>query len=159
MDPESIAGMISEDPDVPQEAIMKFSGKYRFLSNFYPAEVVYENYRYPTIEHAFQAAKTLNQGERKIIRQSEKPGQAKRLGRKVELRRDWDQIKLQVMEDLNRQKYARYPELAAKLIATGDAELQEGNTWGDRFWGVDLKTGEGENHLGKILMRIRGELK
>lgn len=158
--PQEISIMITEDPDVPAVPIIeKFRGKYRFLSNFWPAVVALDQYQYPTVEHAYQAAKTLDQAMRRKIRQTEKPGQTKKLGRKVEMRPDWEQIKLQVMEDLVRQKFTRHPELGAQLIATGDAEIQEGNTWGDRFWGVDAKTGEGENHLGRILMKIRDELR
>ena len=144
---------------MPQEPIKKFIGKNRFLSNFWPGEVVYEKYRYPSVEHAYQAAKTTDQAARRAIRFAEKPGQAKKLGKKVDMRPDWDQIKLQVMEDLTRQKYTRNPELKAKLLATGDAELQEGNTWNDTFWGINVKTGEGENNLGKILMKVRDELR
>lgn len=159
VDPKHIARLISEDPDMPQEPIKKFMGKNRFLSNFWPGEVVYEKHRYPSVEHAYQAAKTLDKAAQRAIRFAEKPGQAKKLGKKVEMRPDWDQIKLQVMEDLTRQKYNRNPELKAKLLATGDADLQEGNTWNDTFWGINVKTGEGENNLGKILMKVRDELR
>lgn len=85
--------------------------------------------------------------------------ESKRLGRKVDLRTDWDLVKLDVMRRVVRAKFEQHPNLAQYLIDTGDAELIEGNTWHDVYWGVDLKTDEGENHLGKILMALRQEFR
>ena len=87
------------------------------------------------------------------------PNCAKRLGRQVELRSDWETVKYDVMYQVCMAKFQQNPELLRKLVRTGDAELIEGNTWGDRVWGVDLYRGVGENHLGKILMKIREELR
>lgn len=138
--------------------VSQFKGSYRFLSNFWPAKVRYEGVDYPTVEHAYQAAKTLDLEVRKQFAGLEPPSGAKRLGRKLEIRPDWDRIKLLVMEDLVRQKF-QHPELRDLLLATESRELQEGNTWGDRFWGIFPPViGYGENHLGKILMRVRAEL-
>jgi len=139
------------------EVIDSFRDKYRFLSNFYTAEVVFDGARYPSVEHAYQAAKTLNYDERDQIRVATTAGIAKKLGRKVTMRKDWEEIKLAVMRDLVWQKFERHPENARKLLDTGDATLIEGNWWGDKFWGVC--DGEGENHLGKILMNIREDLR
>lgn len=142
--------------------IDSFEGETRWASNFWPAPVTYEDLTYPTVEHAFQAAKTLDKEERMMICCLPTPGQAKRAGGrragKIHLRADWEHIKLQVMEDLVRQKFTRYPVLAAKLLATGDRKLIEGNNWGDDFWGVP-KGKPGKNHLGLILMKVRQELK
>lgn len=85
--------------------------------------------------------------------------ESKRLGRKVDLRTDWDLVKLDVMRRVVRAKFEQHPNLAQYLLDTGDAELIEGNTWHDVYWGVDLKTDEGENHLGKILMALRQEFR
>ena len=85
--------------------------------------------------------------------------EAKRLGRHVQLRPDWENVKLPIMEEIVRAKFTQHPELAARLLATGDALLVEGTTWGDTCWGIDLTTGEGENRLGQILMQIRAELR
>jgi len=136
--------------------IKSFTGEYRFLSNFYPAVVVLDGKEYPTVEHAYQAAKTADEAEREKIRLAASPVQAKRLGKVVSLRSDWDAVKLQIMEDLLRQKFS-IPHLKDKLLSTGDKELVEGNWWGDTFWGV--YEGEGENHLGRLLMKIRDELR
>ena len=84
---------------------------------------------------------------------------AKRLGRQVELRSGWEEIKTELMLEIVRAKFTQNPVLAARLLATGARKLVEGNTWKDVFWGVDLRTGEGENHLGQILMQVREELK
>lgn len=135
--------------------IVSFAGSYRFLSNFFPAPVMFEDHEYPTVEHAFQAAKTTSEKERRAIRSQSTPGRAKAHGRKVELREDWERVKLDIMYQLVRFKFETNPELCAKLLAT-KGQLVEGNYWHDTFWGVC--EGEGHNHLGKILMRVRDEL-
>lgn len=132
--------------------IGKFSGKNRWLSNFWPAEVELDGMLYSSVEHAYQAAKTLNMEDRALF-QGITAGVEKSLGKKLVVRDDWNEVKIAVMTHLNLQKYQNHPELAANLIATGDQQLVEGNTWGDVFWGVC--NGVGENHLGKILMEIR----
>jgi len=137
--------------------IASFSGEYQFLSNFWDATVSLEGESYRSTESAFQAAKTLNPDERKEIRMELTPGRAKRLGRRVQLRPDWDRIKDDVMLELVRQKFTRHPDLAARLLATGHATLIEGNTWRDTYWGVC--DGAGQNKLGQILMKVRGELR
>lgn len=137
--------------------ILGFNKEYRFLSNFYPATVEYDGLEYSSTEHAYQAAKTEDAGQRRRIRESQKPGDAKRLGKQVKMRTDWEQIKVGVMKDLVRQKFTKHKELKEKLLATGDAHLEETNTWNDTFWGVCK--GKGQNHLGKILMEVRDELK
>jgi ribA/ribD-fused uncharacterized protein len=133
--------------------IDSFKGEYRWLSNFYLAEVVLDGFVYPSSEHAYQAAKTLNLEERRAIL-SMSVSEAKKAGRKVTMRSDWEDIKLDVMLRLLRQKFA-HPELRSKLLATGDAELVEGNWWNDTFWGVCR--GVGQNNLGKLLMVVREE--
>lgn len=134
--------------------IESFSGYDRFLSNFFYADVVLDGVKYPTVENAYQASKCRFKQHREVFLFCT-PQVAKRLGRQVLVREDWDAAKLGVMEDLVRQKFQKQ-ELKIALLDTGDAELIEGNWWGDTFWG--MCDGEGENHLGKILMKIRGEL-
>lgn len=133
-----------------------FFTEYRFLSNFYLADVELDGLPYKSTEHAYQAAKTLNEEERLQIRESAKCGDAKRLGQKVTMRSDWEEVKLGIMKDLVRQKFTKHPDLKEKLLATGDAYLEESNTWSDCWWGVC--NGKGQNHLGKILMEVRKEL-
>lgn len=72
------------------------------------------------------------------------------------MRSDWEEVKLGVMEGLLREKFSD-PELRRKLLATGERELVEGNDWGDSFWGVCA--GRGKNHLGRLLMKLREELR
>nr|MBN1229138.1 DUF1768 domain-containing protein [Anaerolineae bacterium] len=137
--------------------IDRFIHEYDFLSNFHAAEVMLDGLLYPSVEHAYQAAKTLIPEEREPIREAAESSQAKRLGRQSTLREDWDEIKIAIMEDLVRQKFTRHQDLAERLLATGDAYLIEGNDWGDCFWGqVD---GKGKNQLGRILMMVRDELR
>lgn len=156
-----LTGCAAHTPPATQHAatpkIDSFQGPYRFLSNFYPADVEFEGITYPTVEHAYQSAKTLDMNERRRIAQIAAPGDAKRAGRALPLRPDWEQVKFDVMEQCVRYKFAHHTYLASQLLATGDAYLEEGNTWGDQIWGV--YQGKGANHLGLILMKIRDELR
>lgn len=137
--------------------IDKFSNQYAFLSNFYfiGRLVHYEDDPYSTVEHAFQAAKTEDLNTRLRIRRLRAPSEAKRLGRCITLRADWDTIKREVMLGLLREKFAE-PPLREMLRATQPHELVEGNTWGDTYWGVC--EGVGKNWLGKLLMQVREEI-
>lgn len=138
--------------------VNRFVGQYAFLSNFYEASVWVDKQRYLTVEHAYQAAKTLDEQSKKLIREAKTPAIAKNLGKAVTLRPDWDDVKVEVMTALVRQKF-QSPFLRAMLLKTGDRELIEGNYFNDKFWGFCLKKNVGENWLGKILMKIREELK
>lgn len=138
------------------EPIKAFEGPYRFLSNFYPSDVELDGDIYPTVEHAFQAAKTQNRAQRERVRLCSTPGLAKKAGRVVTLRPEWEEVKIAVMFFLLLRKFEPGSILAERLLATGDAYLEEGNWWGDRFWGVC--DGEGSNWLGICLMGIRQSL-
>jgi len=127
----------------------------RFLSNFYPAVIIYDGITYPTVEHAYQASKTLNMSVRRDISQLPTPGGAKRAGRRLILRPGWDDMKIGVMDIILHRKF-EIPHLRQSLLDTGNAYLIEGNTWGDTYWGVCNE--RGQNHLGKLLMKIRAEL-
>ncbi len=134
-----------------------FREEYRFLSNFWPAEVRFEGIAYPTVEHAYQAAKTLDIKEREWFAALPRPGKAKIAAGKRPIRIDWPEVRVGIMTELVRKKFTRHADLAAKLLATGDAEIIEGNAWGDTFWGVC--EGVGENNLGRVLMAIRAEIR
>lgn len=138
------------------DKIDSFSGTFRFLSNFYPASVYYEGIIYPTSEHAFQAVKTTDENQRLNIAMLETPGEAKKYGKTVRMRPAWDDVKVGVMAEIVEAKFTQNPDLLEKLLATDDIELVEGNTWGDKFWGVS--GGAGENYLGKVLMELRQRL-
>lgn len=138
----------------PDAIIDNFHGEHYFLSNFYEAPVVYMGLMFKNNEAAFQAAKCFSRASEF---QNLPPNAAKRLGRQVQLVHNWEEIKDTVMYTVCKDKFTRNPELASKLLATGDAKLIEGNTWNDRCWGVC--NGVGENRLGKILMQIREELR
>ncbi len=135
--------------------ITSFNQEYSFLSNFAPCTITYQGISYPTTEHAFVETKTLDLNKRQEIAKIKTPGQAKRVGRKLLLRVDWEDIKFSVMEDLLRLKFNQ-PKYRELLLATGDAQLIEQNNWHDRVWGAC--DGTGENNLGKLLMKIRDEL-
>ena len=136
--------------------ISSFTGKYRFLSNFYWSTVYFGGIDYPTVEHAYQACKTNDDKLRMMIRNASTPGAAKGMGKRVKIRDGWDDIRVRVMKSLLDQKF-RNPDLRARLADTGRAELIEGNRYGDIFWGVC--SGVGENMLGQLLMQVRREIK
>ncbi len=137
------------------KTIDSFTGEYRFLSNFWSAPTTVIGIEYPSSEAAYQACKTTDLDVRQKFTQLA-PNEAKRLGKHIKLRPDWTLVtKIECMELCLRAKFMRNPLLLDKLIATGDAKLIEGNTWGDTFWGV--YRGSGTNYLGKLLMQIRSE--
>ena len=137
-------------------AIDNFRNEYFFLSNFYQRSVCYDGITYDNNEAAFQAQKTLDNEQRKSFAHMN-PSEAKAAGRKVKLRPDWETVKYDLMFGICYAKFTQNTDLTEKLLATGDEELIEGNTWGDRIWGV--VNGIGQNHLGKILMQVRLKLK
>jgi ribA/ribD-fused uncharacterized protein len=139
--------------------ITSFQGSNRFLSNFWPAKVVFEGVEYPSVENAYQAAKTLDPSLR-VPFQTYTAGEAKKQSHKLKVREDWNEVKLNVMRDLLLQKF-RDKDLLEELKRTGTKLLIEGNIWHDNFWG-DCSCGKraecaktGMNHLGQLLMAIR----
>lgn len=134
--------------------INRFDKQYSFLSNFYPCRVEYEGLEYCSVEAAFQAAKTLDIHTRKQFCYLT-PSAAKKQGRKLDLRPDWEQVKKSIMLELVTKKF-QDETLKKLLLSTCDEELVEGNTWHDTYWGVC--NGVGQNNLGKILMQIRKNL-
>ena len=139
------------------QEISTFSGTYRWLSNFWPCTIYFEGEVYKSVEAAYVASKTEDEELRLQIRNLETPGQAKRFGYKLQLSNSWKAQRLEIMEYLLSQKFKPGSDLAKKLLATGSVELIETNVWGDTFWGVC--DGKGDNNLGKLLMKIRSELK
>ena len=130
-----------------------------WFSNFLPNDkpFIYQGMTFYTVENFFQAMKTLDIEERKLIAAAT-PSKAKRLGRKVKLREDWEEKKLQVMEYALRIKFVPGTSWYTKLMATGNEEIVELNNWNDVYWGSTLD-GRGENHLGKLLIKLREEYK
>lgn len=139
-----------------------FQGQYRYLSNFYMCPLVFQHVSWPSIEHAFQAHKTTNESLRERIRRMDKPREAKRAGRSVPLRHNWERIKYMLMWQLVRQKFLQNRDLAEKLVSTGDEQIVEKNHWHDNEWGdctcERCTTQPGRNCLGRILMTVRHEL-
>jgi len=141
--------------------INEFKGKYRFLSNFSSAPIKVGNREYPTVEHYYQAMKTDSYLEQESIRLCSSPALAKKLGREVKIRKDWEEIKIIVMLRALRLKFEN-PTLREKLLSTGDQLLVEGNWWHDTYWGrcrCRICEGHGENKLGWLLMKVRKEIK
>ena len=140
--------------------IAMFDGKYAFLSNFETSPFTVDGVTFPTVEHWFQAFKTLDPEEFREIAAADTPGKAKRMGRHVTLRPDWEEVKVDVMREGLRKKFA-IPRFRTMLLATGDEELMEGNTWHDRTWGrcvCEKCGGQGQNLLGQLLMELRDEI-
>lgn len=136
--------------------ISSFRGKWAKLGNYSPCLVFYEGHAYNSVEHAYQAQKSADPAIQQMIRHAPAPAAAKQLARKVALRPDWDQIKIPLMRELLKEKFAQEPERSI-LLSTGEEELVEGNWWHDRFWG-QCPIGTGENWLGKLLMEMRVEI-
>lgn len=155
-------------------AIDQFRGRYEFLSNFYPTPIHYDGITYPSAEHAYQAAKCLDDSSilntaigawtlaatglelKFAIAMEPSSGKAKRMGRLLPLRPDWEQVKLDIMLQIVTLKF-KDEHLAAMLKRTAPCILIEGNNWGDTYWGVDVAKG-GLNMLGKVLMHVRDNL-
>ena len=147
--------------------IESFSGRYNFLSNFYPPKIEHQGITYPTVEHYYVAMKVKNDQQidgkfityidcRELIAKMPNPSRVKQFGKIIKIRRDWDDVKLDVMLWGIREKF-KHTDLKDLLLSTGDQELVEGNTWNDTYWGICR--GEGQNNLGKILMKVRMELR
>jgi N-glycosidase YbiA len=140
------------------EIIPEFRGPTRWLSNFHMCEIHYNGMIFQSTEHAYQAAKCINSYDALLFTDSHMTcSEAKKKGMMVLLRPDWESVKLNVMYEVNNYKFNTHNDLKEKLLATGDAILQEGNSWGDTFWGIC--NGKGSNHLGRILMKIRDNLR
>lgn len=140
--------------------ITRFTGDYGFLSNFFVSPFPYGRIAWPTVEHAFQAHKTLDPAARAAIASLPTAREAKKAGRALDLRPDWEQIRKQVMLDLLIAKFRHYPKLARRLAETGGQPLVEGNAWHDQYWG-SCNCGQpacqqpGLNYLGQLLMAVR----
>lgn len=137
------------------------SPEHAFLSNFALVTIEYKGFVYPSVEHAYMSAKCDDpQWKVYCSNTNVKPGDVKKASRHIRLVDNWNVIKFAIMEECLRKKFAQEP-FKGKLMATGDEYLQEGNWWNDKVWGVDLKSNPpvGENNLGKLLMKIRSELK
>lgn len=138
--------------------IKEFKNQYFFLSNFYEYPIYYNKLVFCNAEAAFQAQKVINEKDQyKFINLN--ASQARKLGKTVQLRKDWEEIKDSVMYEIVKRKFTINKELQQKLLETKEEELVEGNWWHDTYWGVDSKTGIGQNKLGKILMKVREEVK
>lgn len=137
--------------------ILEFQGEYRFLSNFWPAKVELDGVIYPSVEHAYQAAKTTSVDDRNFIIASPTPGIAKQRSKEIVKRPEWEFVKLGIMWELVTKKFIHY-KLRKQLLAIRGIYLREGNTWHDNFWGVCTCArcgSSGRNYLGRILMNIR----
>lgn len=133
--------------------------EYEWLSNLALVDIKLKGIIYPSVEHAYMSEKNADISWKKLCSQKNIAGtQIKKFSKTIELRSDWEDVKLLVMEYCLREKFKQEP-FKTKLIETKNENIQEGNYWGDTFWGVDLKQNPnvGENHLGRLLMKIRDE--
>jgi ribA/ribD-fused uncharacterized protein len=151
--------------------IREFRGRFAFLSNFYPCKIESGGITYNSVEHYYVAQKvkgnqliggmTLTDYDTKVyLSKIESPGLVKKIGKTLSIRKDWDDIKLKVMEFGIREKF-KDDKLLEMLLSTGDSVLTEGNLWHDNYWGVcgcPKCSGSGNNFLGKLLMKVRKDL-
>jgi ribA/ribD-fused uncharacterized protein len=149
--------ILNEYVEHNENHIKGFIGEYCYLSNFQLCNVEFEGKMYPSAEHAYMASKSIYVDVRKkfSLRGNLSCGQAKRLGQTIELRPNWNMIKYNMMFVILYDKFTRTHDLRQLLAITDNIYLEETNHWNDMYWGVDYKTGNGSNHLGNILMKIR----
>ena len=138
--------------------IKEFKNEYSWLSNFHLCKIMFDGMVYNSVEHAYVSAKNDDYFWKKQCQDIVKPYEVKKFGQNAKLIPDWDKKKLGIMRRCIEQKFNQEP-LKTLLLSTGDEEIQEGNNWHDTYWGVDLKTGKGENHLGKLIMEKRDKLR
>jgi hypothetical protein len=137
--------------------IREFKGEYRWLSNMYPCKIVLRGIEYPSVEHAFQSEKNESNEWKLYCSREINPKKVKLKSKRIDLVENWNEKRVIVMEFCIDKKFSQEP-FKTKLIETGNEEIQEGNHWGDIFWGVDLKSNKGKNVLGKIIMEKRRKL-
>jgi hypothetical protein len=137
--------------------INSFTGENSYLSNFYLRGVTIKGKKFKCSEHAYQCAKADNKKDFDLIFEAPTPAKARRAGRKIKYRSDWNHVRIDIMREVVLAKFQQNDDLAIRLVDTGGQELIEGNEWGDTFWGICK--GKGENWLGKILMEVRQILK
>jgi ribA/ribD-fused uncharacterized protein len=144
--------------DMKIKTIDSFKDEYFFLSNFHDSEFVHEGITYKSNEHFYQAMKSLDRNDRIRIANLQFAGQTKKEGRKLQIRSDWEYVKIDVMRQGLKLKFdlQTHPDLCRQLIETFPNMLVEGNYWGDTFWGI--YNGQGLNWLGLLLMERREEL-
>jgi ribA/ribD-fused uncharacterized protein len=139
--------------------ITQFIDEYRWLSNFQSVQIKYDGRTYPSVEHAYVSAKSNDDGWKQLCTSSKyRAGDLKKVSKDIELREDWEDVKVFIMYDLLKLKFVQEP-FKTKLLNTGDMELIEGNYWGDTFYGVDMNKDEGQNILGRLIMKIRKEIR
>jgi len=135
--------------------IREFQGEYRWLSNFAPVKIILDGIEYASVEHAYMSAKSDDKTWKAFCANTyNTAGQVKKASKDIQLIDDWNVIKLDVMRECIKQKFNQEP-YKSNLMNTDYQYIQEGNTWGDKFWGICLKTNEGENRLGILIMSIR----
>ncbi len=174
--PGAIAHPVSEFPPIPDDGRVLFYSRdraeFEFLSHFYPSPMVIDGVYWPTVEHFYQSQKSLDKRYYAAIRACDTANAVKRLASVVEPgqydkrswfaahrkapRPDWNDIKLDLMRRADVAKYSQNPDLARRLLATGDAEIVE-DSKRDTFWGAG-RDGTGENWAGRILMEVRASL-
>lgn len=141
------------------DKIREFKGQYSWLSNFVDCVVELDGRTFHSVEAAYQSAKSTSEIWKQTCSDYTIPsGKIKRLAKEVDIVPNWNEIRKDVMKKLLIQKFNR-DEFKTLLLQTHDLEIEEGNNWGDTFWGISLKTGQGSNNLGKMIMEIRDSFK
>jgi hypothetical protein len=150
--------MIMTNEQYQGEPIKEFQDEYRWLSNFHPVEITVFGVVYPSVEHAYMSLKSDDPEWKEFCRTEPKAGKVKRASRDIKLIDGWHDKKVVYMQKLIMKKF-EHQDLRDKLMATGDCEIEEGNNHGDEFWGINLKTGKGQNWLGRLIMQEREQIR
>jgi ribA/ribD-fused uncharacterized protein len=145
--------------DKSTNTIHQFRGEFSWLSNFAECKISYKGYDYDSVEHAYIAQKSDSEDWKDICANGGySAGNLKKVSKEIDIIEDWDNLKLPIMRNLLVQKFTQEP-FKSKLLQTDNMYIEEGNWWGDEFWGISFKTGNGKNYLGKLIMFIRMMLK
>lgn len=134
-----------------------FKNEYSWLSNFAPCKIILEDIEYNSVEHAYMSAKNDDIKWKIFCQLTNSPGEVKKKSKNIELIKNWELIKVKIMQECIDQKYNQEP-YKTLLLNTNNEELIEGNWWNDTFWGINLKTNKGQNMLGKLIMEKRNQL-
>ena len=134
----------------------KTNDRYGYMSNFYRSRIFLDGKWWNTVEHYYQAMKTIFADEQEMVRFAKTPRIARDLGQTVSFRNNFDQDKYMVMKKAVLAKFVQHHNLREQLLATNDEFLIEDSKV-DAYWGCGAD-GSGQNMLGKVLMEVRTEL-
>ncbi len=129
------------------------NGRYKCFSNWYSCSFTYQGYTWSNSEQALMYFKSFDKEYQKKIKKANNPAVAKKLGRQVKLRPDWDQVKLSLMIEILYAKFSQNADLKEILLNTNGVKIHE--DCNDPWWGGGPNYPGGRDYLGRALMSVR----